>query len=174
MRGLAEVGIIALVDEATGYIDEKKKDEYRQLFREFIRRECREWEQEFPAQFTDMIYRMYGLQKGAKGRHPRFFGNFIRKYIYAPLAGSNGEVLKMLDSKNPVVYKNGRRKYKMHQFLTEELGLPAIRAHIWQTIGIANASRTKDAFDRGFKRAFPQVGETMELFDVTDISAEEA
>lgn len=174
MRGLAEVGIIALVDEATGYIDEKKKDEYRQLFREFIRRECREWEQEFPAQFTDMIYRMYGLQKGQKGRHPRFFGNFIRKYIYAPLAGSNGAVLEMLDSKNPVVYKNGRRKYKMHQFLTEELGLPAIRAHIWQTIGIANASRTKDAFDRGFKRAFPQVGDTMELFDGMDLSVEEA
>ncbi len=29
MRGLAEVGITALVDEATGYIHEKKKDEYR-------------------------------------------------------------------------------------------------------------------------------------------------
>lgn len=172
MRGLAEIGIIALVDEATGYIDDKKKDEYRQLFREFIRKECREWEREFPDQFMDMIYRFYGLPRGQKGRHPRFFGHFIRKYVFAPLAGSNGAVLKMLDLKNPKVYKNGRRKYKMHQFLTEELGLPAIRQHIWQTIGIGNAARTKEAFDRGFKRAFPQIGDTMELFDATDLSTE--
>ena len=39
MRGLAEVGINALVDEATGDIDDKRKTEYRDLFREFIRNE---------------------------------------------------------------------------------------------------------------------------------------
>lgn len=172
VRGMAEIGIIAMVDEATGYIDDKKKDEYRQLFRDFIRKECREWEREFPDQFMDMIYRFYDLPKGQSGRHPRFFGHFIRKYVYAPLAGSNGTVLAHLDIKNPKVYKGGRRKYKMHQFLTNELGLPAIRAHIWQTIGIGNAVRTKEAFDRGFKRAFPQIGDTMELFDATDLSEE--
>ena len=172
MRGMAEIGIIAMVDEATGYIDDKKKDEYRQMFREFIRKECREWEREFPDQFMDMIYRFYDLPKRERGRHPRFFGKFIRKYVYAPLAGSNGAVLAQLDIKNPVVYKGGRRKYKMHQFLTEELGIPAIRQHIWQTIGIGNSSRTREAFDRGFRRAFPQVGDTMELFDATDISDE--
>lgn len=170
MRGLAEIGIIALVDEATGYIDDKKKTEYRDLFREFIRKECREWEQEFPEQFTDMIYRMYDLPKGKKGRHPRFFGNFIRKYIYTPLAGSKGTILEMLDERNPVVYAKGRRRHKMHQFLTEQLGLPAIRQHIWQVVGIGNASRSKDAFDRGFQRAFPQIGETGDLFDANEIS----
>jgi len=54
MRGLAEVGIISLVDEATGHDKEKKKNEYRDLFREFIRAECREWEKEFPSQFFDL------------------------------------------------------------------------------------------------------------------------
>ena len=170
MRGLAEVGIIALVDEATGYIDDKSKTAYRDLFREFIRNECREWEREFPEPFTDMIYRLYKLAKGKQGRHPRFFGRFIRKYIYAPLAGSNGAVLAMLDEKNPVVYANGRRRHKMHQFLTEELGLPAIRAHIWQVVGIGNASNSKESFDRGFNRAFPQIGKTIDLFQEIDES----
>jgi P63C domain-containing protein len=163
MRGLAEIGIIALVDEATGYIDDKKKAEYRDLFREFIRKECREWEKEFPEHFTDMIYRLYGLSKGKPGKHPQFFGNFIRRYVYAPLAGSNGTILKMLDEKNPVVYANGGRRHKLHQFLTEELGLPAIRAHLWQVVGIGNAFRTKENFDRGFRRAFPQVGDQLEM-----------
>lgn len=163
MRGLAEVGIVALVDEATGYIDEKKKSEYRDLFREFIREECREWEKEFPETFTDMIYRLYGLPKGQKGKHPKFFGKFIRKYIYAPLSGSNGSILEMLDQKNPVVYTNGGRRHKMHQFLTDTVGLPAVRAHIWQVIGIGNASKNKETFDRGCRRAFPQVGTQAEL-----------
>lgn len=165
MRGLAEIGIIALVDEATGYIDEKDKTEYRDLFREFIRKECREWEKEFPEQFTDMIYKLYGLTKGKPGKHPQFFGRFIRKYIYGPLAGSNGTLLQMLDEKNPVVYANGGRRHKMHQFLTDAVGLPAVRAHIWQVVGIGNASSTKEAFEKGIKLAFPQVGDQLDLLD---------
>jgi P63C domain len=161
MRGLAEIGIIALVDEATGYINEKRRNEYQELFKEFIRNECREWEAEFPSQFMDMIYKLYGLPRGQKGKHPQFFGNFIRKYVYAPLAGSDGAILKLLDEKNPVVYANGGRRHKMHQFLTNELGLPAIRGHIWQVVGIGNASKTKESFDRGMKNAFPQVGDQL-------------
>ena len=95
----------------------------------------------------------------------QFFGNFIRKYVYAPLSGSDGTILNLLDEKNPVVYAKGGRRYKMHQFLTNELGLPAIRAHIWQVVGIGNASKTKEAFDRGMKTAFPQVGDQLSFLD---------
>ena len=165
MRGLAEIGIIALVDEATGYIDEKQKTEYRDLFREFIRRECREWEKEFPEQFTDMIYKLYGLAKGKPGKHPQFFGHFIRKYIYRPLAGSSGTLLDVHDEKNPVVYANGGRRHKMHQFLTDEVGLPAVRAHIWQVVGIGNASPNKEMFEKGVKLAFPQIGDQLDMLD---------
>jgi P63C domain len=171
MRGLAEVGITALVDEATGYIHEKKKDEYREIFKEFIRKECREWEQEFPMQFFDMLYRLYELPKGINGRHPQFFGKFITKYIYTPLAGSDGAILKHLEENNPVIYKDGvrkGRKHKMHQFLTDELGLPAVRSHIWQVTGIGNGATSKDAFDRSIKRAFPVRGHQENLFDEND------
>lgn len=171
MRGLAEVGITALVDEATGYIHEKKKDEYREIFNEFIRKECREWEKEFPTQFFEMLYRLYELPKGLEDRHPQFFGKFITKYIYSPLAGSGGEILKHLEEKNPVVYKDGVRKgrrHKMHQFLTDELGLPAVRSHIWQVIGIGNGATSKEAFDRSVKRAFPVKGRQNELFEDSD------
>ncbi|MCZ7167005.1 P63C domain-containing protein, partial [Salmonella enterica] len=81
MRGLAEVGIVALVDEATGHIDEKRQDEYRILFQEFIKEQVREYEKEFPKQFTDGLYRLYGLTQKKAGRHPQFFGKFTRKYI---------------------------------------------------------------------------------------------
>jgi len=54
------------------------------------------------------------------------------------------------------MYAGGTRKYKLHQFLGDEVGLPALRQHLWQTIGIGNASRDKQEFDRAFYRAFPE------------------
>jgi hypothetical protein len=120
---------------------------------------------EFPDQFFDMIYRIYNLKRSHKHKHPQFFGKFIRKYIYQPIASSNGAVLEMLDEKNPVVYKGGGRKYKMFQFLTDEVGLPTFRAHMWQIIGIGGASRTKEGFERNFRTAFPAPGDQIPLFD---------
>jgi hypothetical protein len=166
VRSSAKIGIIALIDEATGYIRDKHKEEYRLLFQEFIREEFRGWEKEFPNQFFDMMYRLYDLRRNEKNRHPQFFGKFIRRYVYAPLANSNGAILSILDEKNPVVYGNGGRKHKMFQFLSDEIGLPALRAHIWQLVGIGNSTKTKEGFQRGFKTAFPQAGDQGVLFDI--------
>lgn len=165
MRGLAEVGIVALVDEATGHIEEKRKDEYRELFQEFIRQQVKEYDKEFPKQFTDHLYRLYGLEPGQPGRHPQFFGKLTRRYIYEPLADSKGAILEMLDEKNPVVTARGGRKYKMFQFLTETIGLPMFRAHLWQVVGILGSSRNKAEFDRNFARAFPRSGTQFDLLD---------
>lgn len=158
IRSAAKIGVTALIDEATGYIDNKRKDEYRQLFQEFIREELRQWEQEFPDKFFDMIYKLYGLKrKDPKSfKHPSFFGKFIRKYVYYPLANSNGMILEELDKKNPVVYASGGRKYKFFQFLSDEIGLPTFKAHLWQVVGIGAGASDKDSFDKAFYRAFPE------------------
>ncbi len=165
IRSAAKIGIVALIDEATGFIADKRKEEYRELFKEFIAKECREWAQEFPDQFFNMIYKLYGLKRANPNsfKHPAFFGGFIRKYIYFPLASSNGAILEELDQKNPVVYINGGRKHKFHQYLTEELGINALRSHLWQVIGIGNAAKNKIDFERSFKRAFPQLGDQIEM-----------
>ena len=157
LRSTANIGIIALIDEAVGYVS-RRRDEYRRLFDDFIRKEYRQWESEFPDKFFGMIYRLYGLkrQNPDSHRHPQFFGKFIRKYVYYPLAQSNGAILEVLDEKNPVVYAKGGRRYKLFQFLSDELGMPAFRQHLWQTLGIGEASVDKDQFERGFYRAFPE------------------
>ncbi|HOO49907.1 MAG TPA: P63C domain-containing protein [Alphaproteobacteria bacterium] len=169
IRSAAKTGIVALIDEATGFIADKRKDEYRKLFQEFIAEECREWVKEFPDPFFNMIYRIYGLKREnpKSFQHPAFFGGFIRKYIYFPLASSNGAILEELDKKNPTVYVNGGRRHKLHQYLSKELGVEALRSHLWQVVGIGNAAKSKADFERSFKRAFPQIGDQveMDLFD---------
>jgi hypothetical protein len=168
IRAAAKLGIVALIDEATGFIADKRKEEYRELFREFIRDEFRKWSEAFPAPFFDMLYRLYGLRRAdpKSTRHPMFFARFIRKYIYRPLADSNGAILELLDDKNPVVYVNGGRRYKMHQFL-EEIGLNALNGQVWQVVGIGNGSRNKAEFERSFSLAFPSRGTQVSFdFDV--------
>lgn len=170
VRASAKLGITALVDEAVGYVADHRREEYRRLFAQFLEAECRQWEAEFPKKFSDMIYRIYGLKRRDPDgtRTPRFFGSFTRKYIYFPLAHSKGAILDELDARNPVVYAGGGRKYKFHQFLTEEIGLPALRQHLWQVIGIGNASANKEQFRRNFYRAFPEsapIGHQWELLE---------
>lgn len=174
VRAAAKIGIIALVDEATGFKD-KTKDEYRRLFDAFIRREFRQWEAEFPEKFFEMVYRIYGLkrQKPDTSKHPQFFGKFIRKYIYYPLAYSNGAILEQLEEKNPVAYVGGGRRFKFFQFLTDEVGMPAFRQHLWQVVGIGEAARDKRQFDRLFYSAFPEAipkktDDQMDFFDIMD------
>lgn len=104
-----------------------------------------------------MICRLYGLKRvnPDSTQTPRFFGRFIRKYIYWPLGHSKGAVLEEFDARNPVVYAGGGRRYKFFQFLTDEIGLPALRQHLWQVVGIGQVSANKDAFQRNFYKAFP-------------------
>lgn len=164
----AKLGITALIDEATGFLKDKRREEYRELFAGFIRSECAEWEKEFPNQFFDMIYRLYGLKRTnpTSFKHPLFFAKFIRRYIYMPLANSNGAILEMLEEKNPTVYKRGRR-FKLFQFL-EGIGMNALRQHIWQVVGIGAASKNKNEFNKSFLIAFPPaqpVKDQLSLFE---------
>lgn len=170
VRASAKTGIAKLVDEAVGYVSDRK-DEYRRLFQEFIRREARQWEKEFPPKFFDMLYRLYGLkrQNPDSTRHPQFFGHFIRRFIYHPLANSNGAILEFLEEKNPVVYVKGGRKHKFFQWLDDEVGIFAFRQHLWQTIGIAEAAKNRVQFETGFYRAFPEAVPMGHQFRLDDV-----
>jgi hypothetical protein len=171
IRASAKLGIVALIDDAAGFIADKRRAQYKELFREFIREEIKLYDEpQFPDQLFDVIYKIYGLPRkaDAPNNHPQFFGRFIRKYIYQPLANSSGAILEMLDEKNPVVYVNGGRRYKLYNFLSEVVGMPALKAQLWQVIGIGNSVRNKLQFERSFYTAFPSPDSQLELFNGFD------
>ncbi len=166
-RAFARVGITALIDEATGYIKDKKKSEYIELFKQFVADEAKEWQKEFPEPFFDVVYKIYGkTRSNNKSQHPQYFGYFIRKYVYQPLAGSDGAILGMLEEKNPkVATKSGTklRKKKLFQFLNEDVGVDALRRHIWKLIGLGEACDTKAEFEKKFAKSFPSKTPQLEL-----------
>jgi len=46
--------------------------------------------------------------------------------------------------------------------------LDAFRQHLWQTVGIGEASKDKNAFERGFFRAFPEAVPINHQFDMLE------
>lgn len=163
LQGLAKTGLTALIDDATGY--NPQKDEYRRLFEEFISQSSSKWVKEFPDSFFEGVYKVYHLEK--KGRnHPQFFAWFINKYVYWPLANSRGAILESLRERNPIIRHQGR-KCRLHQFLTAEVGKPALREHLLRVGVLLQVSNDKGAFLRNFKKAFPHSSDQLE-FDFVD------
>jgi hypothetical protein len=52
----AKLGIIALVDAVTVYIEGVMKEEYLEIWKEFVISEFRQLEQELPNQYANLIY----------------------------------------------------------------------------------------------------------------------
>ena len=132
LNSLAQVGIVALVDEATGYQNDRDPDALQLLVQVYIEKEQREWEKEFPDDFYLSFNKVYEFDEyvaKASGtmiiNKPQHFENFTHKYVYGHL--ENGEVLTELERKNPKKDVSGTRKQKFHQFLTRGYGLEKLR-----------------------------------------------
>lgn len=83
IRSLAKVGIIALVDEATGYQAVRARDELQRLLEQYVSEDFRPWVRVFPDAFFEEIYRLYGWDyKPGQTKHPAYVGRMISEYIY--------------------------------------------------------------------------------------------
>ncbi|MDR7693195.1 P63C domain-containing protein [Riemerella anatipestifer] len=58
LRGLAHIGITALVDEATGYQYEREKDALQIILKAYISEELLKWQKMFPDAFYYEIFRL--------------------------------------------------------------------------------------------------------------------
>jgi hypothetical protein len=152
IRGLARVGIIALVDEATGFQDQRPKDELTKILEAYISAELMPWTRMFPDVFFREIYRLQGWEyKPGSAKRTPYVGKLINKYIYEPLPEG---VLPELRRLNPVTEK-GYRRHKHFQFLTADTGNVHLDKQITATTTIMRISDTKEQFEENFAKAFP-------------------
>lgn len=160
IRGLAHVGIIALVDEATGYQDDRARDELNKILEAYIREELLPWTRKFPNVFFKEIYRLHGW-KFVEGNHkrPQYVGKLINRLIYEQLPKG---VLEELQSKNPKTQK-GYRKHKHFQFLSDNVGHPHLDKVLASVLTVFRLSNSKDEMWRHFKRVFAQEGQQLEF-----------
>ena len=160
VRGLAETGIVALVDEATGYQQVRARDALHAYLERFIRKELAAWVLRFPDEFFDELYRLKHWKPSKSSRRPGVVGRYIKDLVYERLGPS---VIQELEKKNPSDGK-GQRKHRHHQWLTDEVGHPALAQHMYALIGFMRAEDDWHHFKHRFERAFPKRGDTMPLF----------
>ena len=163
IRSVAKVGIIALVDEATGYNKEKTraKDELQKYLNTFLREEASKWVKVFDDTFFEDLYKMHNWSWAQTSKRPGIIGTWINDIVYQRIGPM---ILAELQQRNPS--ENGRRKIKHHQLLTEEVGIPKLRQHLNSLHVIAVVSNYKwPIFMHNVDKAFPKQYQQLEMFE---------
>lgn len=158
-RGLARVGIVALVDEATGYQRDRAKDALAKILEAFVAKEIQPYLKTFPADYYEHLFRLYSLPyppEGNKSWRPAFFGHITNDVVYSRLAPELLPELKKAASK-------AEKKAKLHQWLTQEAGHPKLREHLSSIVTIMKLSKTPDDFKRNVNSIHPRFGDTKEM-----------
>lgn len=157
-RSFAKVGIIALIDEATGYQNIRKEDALQKILDAYLSKELAAWIKRFPDEFYDEMFRLKGWNWNSLKR-PGIVGTYTNDLVYERLAPALVDELK---KKNPRNEKGGT-KVRDHQWLTSDVGHPALSQHLHAVISFMRASNTWDQFNRMINKAFPKKGTTIEM-----------
>ena len=154
IRALAKVGIIALVDEATGYQKDKDraKNELQKFLNLFLNEEASRWVKTFNDSFFEMIYKMKGWNWTNAHKKPGVVGQLINDIVYKRLGPGIVEELKIRNPKNEKGYKTK----KDHQFLSDSLGKPKLKEHLAAIEALGRASDYNwEKFKEMLDKAFP-------------------
>ena len=151
LRGMATVGIVALVDEATGYQEKRAKDELQKIIDEIIKSyvlpERAKYKPKFPEEFFKQVYRLHGWPyKPGNAKRTQFIGKLINKYIYGVFPKCVPDEIR---ARNPVL-ENGRRKHKHYEWLTEEPGIRQLEQQIETITKFMRGSEDKEEFELAF------------------------
>jgi hypothetical protein len=137
VRGFARVGIIALVDEATGYQEFRARDALARILEAFVAKELQPYVPTFGRDFYQEMFRLRGLDyPNASVKRPQYFGHLTNDLIYKRLAPGVLDELRRLTP----VSESGRRKYKYFQRLTQNTGYPKLKEHLGAVVAIMQLS----------------------------------
>ncbi len=158
VRGFARVGIIALVDEATGYQKDRAKDALAQILEAFVAKELQPYVRTFPAAFYEELFRLRGLPfppENAKYR-PQYFGVLTNDIVYKRIAPGLLEELKKENAKDS-------KKGQLFRRLTVDKGHPKLREHLASTVTIMKLSSDYQDFITKMNMIHPRYDQTLAL-----------
>jgi hypothetical protein len=163
-RSFARLGIVALVDEATGYQEIRPRDALQKYLEMLIRKELAAWIKKFPDEFFENIYKLKGWRwPGMKKNRYSVVSYYIRDLVYERLAPG---LLRELENKSPKD-NSGSRKNKLHQWLTEDIGDPMLAQHLHSLIMFQKLALSSgygwNRFVKMVDKVLPKKGTNLEL-----------
>ncbi|MEO9969239.1 MAG: P63C domain-containing protein [Hyphomonadaceae bacterium] len=159
-NALADVGIAAMVDEATGYQAVRNRFALQEVLDAVLAKELAAWAKRFPDEFYRQIFRLRGWEW--KGRHvnpPQVVGKYTNNFIYDRITPG---LRKELENKMPKT-EAGNRKGKLHQLLSGDIGHPMLAQHVHMVTMFMKAAGTWEEFTTNLDKVAPRLGDTYEL-----------
>jgi len=153
MASLAGVGLTALIWQSCGFHKLSNKDSLEKLLAKYLTEKEMQWVKQFPQDFYDQIYRLKNWPSPAviNHRYP-VVGKITRDIVFSRIAP---KLLDRLDEKNPKDEK-GKRKHCHHQYLTEDIGKPELKNHLYAIRGLMKGCQTWDEFYELLNRFYPE------------------
>ncbi|MGH7015351.1 MAG: P63C domain-containing protein [Stellaceae bacterium] len=153
IRALAHTGIIALVDEVTGFQRDRAANALTEILEKFIAKELRPWVRTFPDEFYEQIFRLRGLTFPKDSvQRPQYFGHLTNDIIYSRLAPGVLQELKKATPRDD----QGRHKQHLFRRLSADLGHPRLREHLAAVITTMKLSDSYDDFLQKLERVRPR------------------
>jgi hypothetical protein len=155
LLSLSKVGIIALIDEVTGFQESRDKDALTQFLAKFIKEERGVYIKTYPDDFFEALFKMKGLtwSLANKGKKPQYIGHYINNYVYSRIAP---KVLTELRRVNPKD-EEGKRKGKHTQHIDIDYGHPKLKEHLTVLTMFAKAAGYNwNNWERMVERALPK------------------
>lgn len=160
VRGFARVGIVALVDEATGFQRDRAKDALAKILEAFIAKELQPYLRTFPGDYYGEMFRLRGLQYPKDlVKRPQYFGMLTNDIVYKRLAPGVLDELKRVTPK----LESGRHRDKLFQRLTANVGYPKLREHLGSIVTMMKLSDNWHEFMTKLDRLHPRYGDQMQL-----------
>lgn len=157
IRACAKLGIIALIDEATGYEKVRKARALQIKLQAFIADDLQEWARMFPEEFWHELARLESVHYSARHR-PLRWGKYVMAFVYDAIDKDVGNELR---KKNP----NPRFLQNHHQWLKSP-GQEAVRLQIGKAIGIMQTCEDMPEFRQKFARIFSRLPIQLTLDDL--------
>jgi hypothetical protein len=158
-RGLARVGIRALVDEATGYQYERPKKELQEQLRKFLAEGLVRYASGFPADYLKHLCRLKGVPLRSDMRLPKYFGKLTGNLIYRRIAPG---LLKALKDRRA---ERGKPGNKLYQWTSEDKGYPALMMQLGTVVGLMKLHTNYDEFKAQLDQVAPVYPDVPGLFD---------
>ena len=163
IRGLATVGIIALVDEVTGYQEVRDRNALHAFLDKFLLKEHATWSKRFPDEFYQEIFRLKNWKwKGMKVNRPQVVGHYTNDLVWDRIAPALRDELERRNPKG----KSGDRPARHHQWLTHEVGHPELQKHLIGVIALMKSVQTAHGWDeckRRIQRVYPKPFENLSV-----------
>jgi hypothetical protein len=159
IRSLAKVGIIALIDEATGFQYDRPRRDLEAQLKQFLSENLRRWVRTFPADYFKHLCRLRGVELRPDMKLPQYFGRLTNNLIWKRMAPG---LLKKLKERK---LERGSPSNKLHSWLSEDIGLRSALVHLGVVVGLMKINTDYKKFEKQLDEIAPIYSDSPGLFD---------